>query len=134
MPKCQRLDVWRRIDPAHAGDLLKTVKERYGNRAIPTILEIEAGSSATGEEEGRTMDDQKLVERINELARDEHALWERESRGEASKGDAERLKEIAVTLDQCWDLLHQRRARRAAGMDPDEATVRDRGTVEGYLG
>jgi len=80
------------------------------------------------------MDDQKLVERINELARDEHALWERESRGEASKGDAERLKEIAVTLDQCWDLLHQRRARRAAGMDPDEATVRDRGTVEGYLG
>jgi hypothetical protein len=39
-----------------------------------------------------------------------------------------------VTLDQCWDLLHQRRARRAAGQDPDDASVRDPRTVEGYIG
>ena len=80
------------------------------------------------------MDDQQIVERINELAHQEHALWEVESRGEASDGERERLQELQVTLDQCWDLLHQRRARRSAGMDPDDASVRDAGQVEGYLG
>ena len=44
------------------------------------------------------------------------------------------MKELQVTLDQCWDLLHQRRARRAAGMDPDEARVRAPDEVEGYTG
>jgi len=80
------------------------------------------------------MDDQDVIDRINRLARDEHALWERESKGEASPADRARLKELETTLDQCWDLLHQRRARRAAGLDPDEARVRDRSTVEGYTG
>lgn len=80
------------------------------------------------------MDDQQIVERINELARQEHELWETESRGEASEAERERLKELQVTLDQCWDLLHQRRARRSAGMDPDEARVRDAREVEGYTG
>jgi hypothetical protein len=80
------------------------------------------------------MDDQQIVERINELAHHEHALWEAESKGETSDGERERLQELQVTLDQCWDLLHQRRARRAAGMDPDDASVRDAGQVEGYLG
>jgi len=83
---------------------------------------------------GGDMDDQQIVERINELAHQEHALWEAESRGEASDGERERLKELQVTLDQCWDLLHQRRARRAAGMDPDDASVRDPRQVEGYTG
>ena len=80
------------------------------------------------------MDDKQIVERINELAHQEHALWEAESRGEASDGERERLKELQVTLDQCWDLLHQRRARRSAGMDPDDASVRDPRQVEGYTG
>jgi hypothetical protein len=80
------------------------------------------------------MDDQTVLGRINDLATEEHDLWQRESRGEASEGDRERLKKLGVTLDQCWDLLHQRRARRAAGMDPDQAKVRDPGTVEGYVG
>jgi hypothetical protein len=80
------------------------------------------------------VDDEKVLGRINELASEEHALFERESRGEASEADTQRLRRIEVTLDQCWDLLHQRRARRDAGMDPDAATVRDEGTVEGYLG
>lgn len=80
------------------------------------------------------MDDETVIERINRLAAEEHDLWEREARGEASAVERERAKELEVTLDQCWDLLHQRRARRAAGMDPDEAEVRGAAQVEGYLG
>ena len=80
------------------------------------------------------MDDQDLIGRINELAHEEHTLFEKESSGQASPEDRERLKRLEVTLDQCWDLLHQRRARRSAGLDPDQAAVRDEETVEGYLG
>lgn len=80
------------------------------------------------------MEDPRVIERINELATEEHDLWGRESRGEASESDRERLKELGVTLDQCWDLLHQRRALRSAGRDPGEAKIRDPGTVEGYTG
>jgi hypothetical protein len=80
------------------------------------------------------MEDGKVIERINELAHEEHQLFEKESRGQATDGDRERLKTLEVTLDQCWDLLHQRRARRGAGLNPDEAAVRDEKTVEGYTG
>ena len=81
-----------------------------------------------------TSDDQGILSRINELADEEHELFQRESRGEASDADRERLAQLGVQLDQCWDLLHQRRARRSAGMDPDQADVRDPSTVEGYVG
>ena len=40
---------------------------------------------------------------------------------------------LEITLDQLWDVLRQRRAKRAAGQDPDGATPRTEGTVEGYL-
>jgi hypothetical protein len=80
------------------------------------------------------MSDEDVIQRINDLAHEEHSLFERESRGEATAPERQRLQEIAVQLDQCYDLLHQRRARRAAGLDPNEATVRDPGTVEGYVG
>jgi hypothetical protein len=79
-------------------------------------------------------DDADVLARINELAGEEHELFQREGRGAASDSDRDRLAELQVTLDQCWDLLHQRRARRAAGEDPDQATVRDERTVEGYSG
>jgi uncharacterized protein DUF2630 len=79
------------------------------------------------------MEDQRVFSQINELADEEHQLWQKESRGQASETDRERLREISVTLDQCWDLLHQRRALRSAGVDPDRARVRDESTVEGYL-
>jgi hypothetical protein len=79
------------------------------------------------------VDDQDVIARINELADEEHTLFQMESRGEASDGDRERLQALGVSLDQCWDLLHQRRARRNAGLDPDDASVRDEGTVEGYV-
>jgi Protein of unknown function (DUF2630) len=80
------------------------------------------------------MEDDRVIDRINQLAHEEHQIFERQSRGDASRAERERLKEIEVTLDQCWDLLHQRRARRAAGLDPDQAAVRDAQSVEGYLG
>jgi hypothetical protein len=80
------------------------------------------------------MDDQTVFHRINELASEEHEIWNKESRGDATDADRERLRRIQVTLDQCWDLLHQRQARRAAGLNPDEAQVRDEKTVEGYIG
>jgi uncharacterized protein DUF2630 len=80
------------------------------------------------------MEDENVIDRINELAHEEHALFEKESEGKASQTERERLKWLEVSLDQCWDLLHQRRARRNAGLDPDEAQVRDAKTVEGYIG
>jgi hypothetical protein len=80
------------------------------------------------------MEDEKVIDRINELAHEEHELFERESKGEVSAAERDRLKRLEVTLDQCWDLLHQRRARRSAGLDPEAAAVRDERTVEGYIG
>jgi len=80
------------------------------------------------------MEDHSVFDRINQLARTEHEIWDKESRGEATAADREQLRRIQVTLDQCWDLLHQRQARRAAGLNPDEAKVRDEKTVEGYIG
>lgn len=80
------------------------------------------------------MDDTDVLARITDLADEEHRIFEKEGRDEATEADRRRLEDIGVTLDQCWDLLHQRRARRAAGMDPDDSAVRDAKTVEGYLG
>ena len=77
-------------------------------------------------------DDKDVIDRIETLAHEEHELFEKESRGEASNAERSRLGEIEVQLDQCYDLLRQRRARRNAGLDPDAATVRDERTVEGY--
>jgi hypothetical protein len=78
------------------------------------------------------MDDQGIVGHINQLADEEHVLWEKESRGEATDADRLRLKRIQVTLDQCWDYLNQRRALRDARRNPAEAQVRDATTVERY--
>ena len=80
------------------------------------------------------MEDQDVLTQINQLAEEEHRLFQRAGADEGiSDSEHRRLKEIEVQLDQCWDLLHQRRARRNAGLDPDEARVRDAGTVEGYV-
>jgi Protein of unknown function (DUF2630) len=78
------------------------------------------------------MNDAEVLGRINELAREEHELFERESHGKVTDADRERLRRLEITPDQCWDLLRQRRARRAAGLNPDDAQVRDEKTVEGY--
>jgi hypothetical protein len=80
------------------------------------------------------MTDEDVIRTINSLAEEEHELFGKESRGEASESDRARLASLGVQLDQCWDLLHQRRARRAAGENPDDAAVRPADTVEGYVG
>jgi hypothetical protein len=76
--------------------------------------------------------DQGVMASISRLSDEEHELWRREAEGRASQEDRERLRDLEVELDQCWDLLRQRRARRLPGLDPDDATVRDADTVEGY--
>ncbi len=78
------------------------------------------------------MDDATVVARINELADEEHRLERSHADGGLSEEEQRRLRELEVALDRCWDLLRQRRARRRAGLDPDDASVRPEGTVEGY--
>jgi len=78
------------------------------------------------------MDDLDIVHRIGELADEEHSL-ERSHEGESlSESDVKRMQAIEVALDQCWDLLRQRRARRQAGEDPSDATTRSPEVVERY--
>jgi hypothetical protein len=80
------------------------------------------------------MDDKKVTDHIDELAHEEHELFERESHGASTDADRARLQQIQVMLDRCWDLLRQRQARRAAGLDPEGAQLRDGKMVEGYTG
>ena len=75
------------------------------------------------------MDDQTILDHITALVDEEHRLRENPTAPEAN---AERLKQVAQQLDQCWDLLRQRRAKREFGADPDGAKPRDIGTVENY--
>ena len=78
------------------------------------------------------MDDERVHERIEQLVAEEHELYDRAAAGELSESDHRRLDAVKVRLDQCWDLLRQRRALREAGRDPDAASVRDPEIVERY--
>jgi hypothetical protein len=78
------------------------------------------------------MDDSQIHGTIEQLVAEEHELWARESAGTASDADRQRLDALKISLDQCWDLLRQRRALREAGRDPDDAHVRSPETVERY--
>ena len=79
------------------------------------------------------MDDTEVIRRIGALVDEEHELERTQASSGPDDDSAQRLRDIEVALDQCWDLLRQRRARRDAGQDPDTAAVRPEGTVEGYL-
>jgi Protein of unknown function (DUF2630) len=83
------------------------------------------------------MSDESIAARIEGLVDEEHKLRAREEDDSASSGalevDQQRLREVEVELDRCWDLLRQRRALRDAGTDPEQAQVRDADTVERYL-
>ena len=68
---------------------------------------------------------------IQRLVSEEHRLFER---GSLANEESRRLREIEVELDQCWDLLRQRRAARETGHDPAEARVRPPEVVEKYIG
>jgi hypothetical protein len=76
------------------------------------------------------MSDKSVLEHISALVDEEHRLRS----GDSASADAARLKHVEEQLDQCWDLLRQRRAKREFGQDPDSAAVRDVGTVENYQG
>jgi hypothetical protein len=79
------------------------------------------------------MDDRDVLAQIGELVAKEHRLEQRHSGEGLDPQEAEQLRGVEVALDQCWDLLRQRRARRAAGLDPEHAQLRRESTVEGYL-
>ena len=83
------------------------------------------------------MSDQSIATRIESLVAEEHELRHREqvdsSDAEQLERDKERLRAVEVELNQCWDLLRQRRAREEFGQDPGDAEVRDADTVERYL-
>jgi hypothetical protein len=82
------------------------------------------------------MSDESISARIERLVQEEHALRTREEHDSADaaalEDDRGRLRDVEVELDRCWDLLRQRRALRSAGGDPDDASLRDASTVEGY--
>ena len=75
------------------------------------------------------VDDQPVLNHIQRLVAEEHRLHEERAH---SKADRKRLAQVQVELDQCWDLLRQRRALRDFGYDPDEAAVRPPKVVENY--
>jgi uncharacterized protein DUF2630 len=78
------------------------------------------------------MNDSQIHEAIERLVAEEHELWSREAAGGTGEDDRRRLDELKLSLDQCWDLLRQRRALREAGRDPDAATARSPEVVERY--
>jgi Protein of unknown function (DUF2630) len=78
------------------------------------------------------MEDEQIHGEIERLVAEEHELWEREGAGASTPDDRRRLEGLKVSLDQCWDLLRQRRALRESGRDPDAARARDPEVVERY--
>jgi hypothetical protein len=81
------------------------------------------------------MNDEEVIKRIGSLVEEEHALERTLASGTTAEPDPEtdaRRRELEVALDQCWDLLRQRRARRASGENPDDAEVRSPTVVEHY--
>jgi hypothetical protein len=78
------------------------------------------------------VDDIDIVRHIGDLSDEEHHLEGAHVGAGLSEAEVTRLREIEVALDQCWDLLAQRRARRSAGLDPEGAAVRSGSVVEHY--
>ena len=80
------------------------------------------------------MDDSDILARIREMVDAEHELRRtmQENPGEISDAP-KRLHDLEAALDQCWDLLRQRRAHREFAQDPNESQTRPREQVERYL-
>ncbi len=78
------------------------------------------------------MKDEDLLGSIDQMVAEEHQLWDAAEAGKLSDAQHARLGELQVSLDRCWDLLRQRRARREYNQDPSEAELRDATTVEHY--
>ena len=80
------------------------------------------------------MNDGQILGHINELVEEEHELLKLAEHSGLDEEQHARLNALKVSLDQCWDLLRQRRARREFGQNPNDAAVRDPSTVEHYQG
>ncbi|HZC75831.1 MAG TPA: DUF2630 family protein [Gaiellaceae bacterium] len=78
------------------------------------------------------MEDPQIHGAIDRMVAEEHELWQREAAGEATDAERQRMESLRLSLDQCWDLLRQRRARREAGQNPDGAELRAPDIVERY--
>ena len=76
------------------------------------------------------MDEKDILSRISSLVEEEHKLRDSTDHSDVQRA---RMNELEASLDQCWDLLRQRRAKRQYGEDPDEAEPRPEPQVEGYL-
>jgi MFS family permease len=98
---------------------------------IAVAAPVLGGRAATAY--GMSMDDTEIMARISGLIETEHELRSQLAVGQlSSEQERERLRSAEEALDQCWDLLRQRRARREFGEDPDGAAVRPAVEVEGY--
>ena len=75
------------------------------------------------------MKDNEILGHIKNLTESEEKLWLKEN---LSDEEVKKLHQMKLELDQCWDLLRQRRALRDAGENPNQATVRDIDTIENY--
>jgi hypothetical protein len=76
------------------------------------------------------MEEQEILSRINALVEEEHQLREGTEHTDEQRA---RIDALEAHLDQCWDLLRQRRAKRQYDENPDEAEARPEQQVEGYL-
>ena len=76
------------------------------------------------------MDETDILSRIHALVEEEHALRDSSEHTDETRS---RMSRLEADLDQCWDLLRQRRAKRQYDDDPDEAQVRPEQQVENYL-
>jgi hypothetical protein len=78
--------------------------------------------------------DRDILTEVNQLVAEERELRAKVQHHEIDETEEHRrLRAVEVQLDQCWDLLRQRRALRETGQDPDQAQVRPPDQVEGYL-
>lgn len=80
----------------------------------------------------RQATDSTVLAHIQQLVDEEHRLFEKGTHGTAENVDVQRLSKVQVELDQCWDLLRQRRALRNSHVDPNMAQVRPAQIVENY--
>ncbi|HVW43473.1 MAG TPA: DUF2630 family protein [Amycolatopsis sp.] len=78
------------------------------------------------------MTDKDIIGNIDELIAEEHQLREKAVGAGLDDADTDRMRHLEQQLDQCWDLLRQRRARREFGEEESGAQVRPSGEVESY--
>jgi hypothetical protein len=101
----------------------------------PISIMVEERARLVWEHQRRriAMPEDEILSQVDELVAEEHGLRARAAGNGLNDDERGRLRSLEEQLDQCWDLLRQRRARTDAGEDPGEAAVRPASEVEGYL-